>query len=96
MSIVCTLGLNVKNLTKLENTKIELNFTVSSSIRRTDVLFANQPNFQAMYCNQPCCAQWAATMVQFADEDSNLIGYSGLSNIMADSVRLCSLFIYIY
>ena len=35
-------------------------------------------------------------MVQFANTDSNLIGYSGLSDIMANSIQLCSLLIYVY
>ena len=34
-------------------------------------------------------------MVQFADEDSNAIQYSGLSNMIVNSVKLCSFLIYI-
>ena len=45
--------------------------------------------------NQASCSQWVDKMVQFTDEDSNIIGYSGLSDTMADSVKLCAFLIYI-
>ena len=46
--------------------------------------------FWATLCNQACCWQWFETMVQSADEDSNLIEYIGLSDIMADYVHCSS------
>jgi len=87
---------NANKQTKLEYMQIELEFTVNSQIRRKDVSFANKSNFGPCAAISLVVLNWLSQWLQFSGEDSNLIGYNGLSNIMADSIRLCSLLIYIY